>query len=67
MKKPFNESSTRRFAESEKKLVLAIKIFQKVFDTMTTVAEVFKTGIQPYKAKEPLRGMELKQKKVQKD
>ena len=47
LKKSFNESSTRRFAESEKKLVLAIKIFQKVFATMSTVAEVFKTGIQP--------------------
>ena len=47
VKKSFNESSTRRFAESEKKLVLAIKIFQKVFATMSTVAEVFKTGIQP--------------------
>ena len=34
---------------------------------MSTVAEVFKTGIQPYKAKGPLRGMELKQKKVQKE
>ena len=51
----------------KKKLVFAIKNFQKVFDTMSTVAEVFKTGIQPYKAKEPLRGMELKQKKVQKE
>ena len=67
LKKPFNESSTRRFTESEKKLVFAIKNFQKVFDTMSTVAEVFKTGIQPYKAKGPLRGMELKQKKVQKE
>ena len=47
LKKPFNESRTRRFAQSQKKLVLAIKIFQKVFDTMSTVAEVFKTGIQP--------------------
>ena len=58
LKKPFNESSTRRFTESEKKLVFAIKNFQKVFDTMSTVAEVFKTGIQPYKKK---------QKKLQKD
>ena len=67
LKKPFNESRTRRFAQSEKKLVLAIKIFQRYLILCLQLLKFLKLVFSPYKAKEPLRGMEVKQKEVQKD